>query len=228
MANQIADMSSETAASLILNAYCQFLGETTRTSILRNQRYDVIVNRAPLQTDEYAGFTFWVVKRGTAKSATRALGETVLKSVISTLLDHATGELSPVHAMASQVSGAVEVGRGAPIDTGQIYRNATKIGGQMQLHAAKKMGQREYDTARTWGLTARRYHGGAVRFDASDAPTGVTMQMRTWSASHASSFLDWFQGVSASKNFSRIDSISSDWNSPEFFYSASTGAMTRV
>ncbi|MEM9380403.1 MAG: hypothetical protein AAGB93_10690 [Planctomycetota bacterium] len=232
MANQIAEMSSETAASLILRAYCLHRGETIKTSFLRNQRYDVIANRVPLSTEEYAGFTFWVVKRGTAKSATRALGETVLKSVVSALVDHAKNELSPVHSVASDVSGAMETGSGGMIDTKEIYSNATKIGGQMQLHAAKKMGRDAYDQTRTWGLTAHRYHDGAVRFDGSDAPPGITMHMRTWGADHAASWVDRFQGADArygaGDQFAGIDSMSSDWLKAQFFYSASTGAMTKA
>ena len=222
-------INDEVASTLVLQALGMKQGGG------KNPKLDVIVERigSDLIDGKYAAFTFFAVKKGKLKSAPRALGELVLKDVVSKLLDHAKGEASAVYSLAGDLSGGLDGAKGGWMDKkkmDEIYSSASEVGGQMQLHAAKKMGQKTFDLTRVYGLSADVVYGGVVRFESVEYGTkGVDIVLRYWNGlSGSASFIDGFQGkrhdVDGNKQISKLH----EWgghHKAQYIYSPITGKM---
>jgi len=236
MANNLDKMNDEVAASLILKAIAKRKGvsdTTKKTFGGSKQLYDIIVN--PINNwrldSKYVAYTFYAVKTGKAKSAPRALGELVLKDVVTKLLDHVKGESSGIYSLAGDLSGGLESAQGGWMDTKEIYSTASKIGGQMQLHAAKKMGSETYDQVRIFGLSSHVAYGGVVRFEEvsnSSSCKGLNVILSYWiGLSGAASWIDDFQGKGShdrTDNLNKLDKMGGDFHS-DYIYSPGNGLM---
>ena len=229
-------MNEEVAAGLILQAIAkkQGVAATSKSTFGGSkQRYDIIVERIIVLRlgDEYAAFTFYAVPTGKAKSTTRAVGELVLKDVVSKLLDHAMGQVSSIYSLSGDLSGAVDGVSGGWMNTEEIYSNAEKIGGQMQLHAAKKMGKRTYDQVRIFGLSAHVVYGGVARFSEVkniSGGKGLNIIMSYWNGLTGSvRWIDRFKGATqhdASSDIKNLHKWGGDHH-VDYIYSPGNGKM---
>lgn len=222
----IQDLDDSSAASLVLLSLCENLGrEITRKGgflgLSKRSAFDIIISKARGGGDEYGCYTFYAVKGGRAKSSTAVFGEVVVKEIVKQLFNHAITSLSPAYAMAGDLEGAFKSGS---IDSKGIYAKAKKLGGQMQLHAAKKMGRDVYDQCRVFGLGADVRFGGAIRFEIKMDGGGayLVIMIRAWyGLSGSARWVDRFKG-DGGVTFRRIDTMGGD-RVGNFTYRPGTG-----
>lgn len=228
--SNIQQMDDATAASLILYALAKKMEKSaTKKRLLRSdkQAWDIIVYEIGSSEANYAGYTFFAVTTGKAKSAPRALGEVILKDIVGKLVSHVAGEMSPAYSMASTFSDAAGAGS---LDTKQIWSDAAKVGGAMQLHAAKKMGKQVYDMARIWGLSAHVNYCGVAVFAEKKKPGAATeleVHIRGWnSLSRGAKFLDRWHGRADGQSkpaLSEITKWGGDFGDIDYIYNPATG-----
>jgi len=236
MASNLDKMSDEVAASLILNAIAkrkEVSATTKKTFGGSKQLYDIIVK--PIHNwrldSQYVAYTFYAVKTGKAKSAPRALGELVLKDVVSKLLDHVKGEVSDIYSLSGDLSGGLESAQGGWMDTKEIYSTASKLGGQMQLHAAKKSGGEVYDQVRIFGLSSHVVYGGIARFEEVSnisSSKGLNVILSYWiGLSGSARWIDEFQGNGGrdrTDTLNKFDKMGGDFH-VDYIYSPGNGLM---
>jgi hypothetical protein len=229
----IEQMDETTAASLILYALARKVGKSaTKKRLLRSEKqaWDIIANPIHSGQAGYVGFTFFAVTTGKAKSAPRALGELILKDIVKKLFDHVVGDMSPAYEMAGTFDSAAKAGS---IDTKEIYATATKVGGAMQLHAAKKMGKEVYDMARVYGLSAHVNYCGVAVFEEkkkSGSPAQMKVHIRAWnSLIRGAGFLDQWQGRASGRQKPALSDITKwggDAGDIDYTYNPATGEFS--
>jgi len=222
----IQDLDDTTAASLVLHSLTKKLGKslTRKTGFLglggQKATFDIIVRRTHVD-EKYGCYTFYAVRGGKAKSSAAVYGEIVVKEVIKQLFGHFVGQMSPVYSMSDNLNKAIGAGN---INTSKIYAQATKIGGQMQLHQAKKMGRDVYDQCRIFGLGANVLYGGAMRLEIKkDNSSYLEIMLRAWGGglSGSAKWIDRFE-ANGGEEFKKIQNWGGHWKA-NYKYKPQTG-----
>ena len=233
MPSAVQNIDDLIAGNLVLVALAKCRGIAAMTSKFIGKdkaAFDVIVEEChdPSVGKKYKCFTYYTVKTGKSKSAFSALGGLVLKDIVSKIFDHVVGQHSTVYSTSGDLSGGLGVGK---IDTAGIYSTAAKIGGQMQLHAAKKMGKKTYDQVRVLGLGANLLSGGAVRFEEVKYAQckGLNIVVRDWNGRDSHYWVDEFRGQgrsgkSAAHWFKRLHTMGGHHRC-DYIYNPATGDL---
>ena len=224
-------MNDEVAASLILQAIEKYQNSASTTHL-----FDIRVNRIYTkdEDDKFVSFTFYAYLPGKSKSITQILTETLLKESVKKLLmkKSLAGVAKKTYSIIARLTKAEVVQDGRGINTNNIGSSAATLGWQLQLDAAKKMGQKNYEEACTFGLKAEIVYGGVIRFEAleyGDDCKGLNIVMRYWSKDHALGFVDKFQGRCENfNNTTAIKNLVKEWSAEhcvDYVYSHATGQM---
>ncbi|MBE9568080.1 MAG: hypothetical protein IMF14_05240 [Proteobacteria bacterium] len=231
MATGVKDINDTVAASLVLQALAKRDGIKGSKRSLFGSRpaYDIVINKIYSNVgDEYAFFSYHAVKAGKAKSPTRVFPEVVLKDVLGKILGEVAGGASPVYAMGDSMNGALGAGS---IDTKGIYSKAGKLGGQMQLHQAKKMSPSAYKMTQIYGLAADVKSSGVVRLEKVSyaGNSGLNIVLRGWyTRGTANMFIDRFNnktGIDPTDLMKNMNKKLGGDIQIDYIYSPSTGTM---
>jgi hypothetical protein len=237
MSKGVEAINDSIAASLVLQGLAKKQGIAASSKSFfggTSNAYDIIVDKIHnWQADgKFAFFSYYAVKVGKSKSATRVFTEVVLKDVLNKLFNEALGGVSEVYSMGDSLSGAYSsVAKNEQKKAVKdIYSKANKLGGQMQLHEAKKMGGRAYKETVKYGISSDFRNAGIVRFEqlSYGGGKGLNIVLRGWtSRSRASYWIDHFNGHTGNspvKNMNDLQNFGGDIKI-DYMYNPANGVM---
>jgi len=232
MAKGIKDINETATASLVLQALSKKNNiNSTSKSFLGGSKpaYDIVIEKIHnwRVDDKYAFFSYYAVKAGKSKSSNQIMSGILLKNVITKIFSEVTTGVEEIYKMAEDLSSDVDL---ANKPDRSMFAQAGSLGGQMQLHQAKKMGDGVYNTALVYGSASKVISGGVVRLEqvSHAGAKGLNIILRGWrTQSTAAQYINVFRGDDGGDPTDSINALDQYGGEIkiDYVYSPSSGAM---
>ena len=197
-------LNDDYAASFILHVLAM---ETDKKGIKKNflgfktAAYDVIVKSSRGLVDDCATYTFHAYKPWTMTIAPPFLTLTALKEIGKEIMSAGLEQLSPAYAMGKALSTPFSFQK----EVGKIFKNAQKLGGQLQLQAAELMKNKDDKiNVMNQSCASRLEYAGAAKFEAETDPKCIIISLDYKPKKSGERIVDRYEGKDYNLNSAHL------------------------